>query len=86
MREDRFILWSLSLKLERILCFVFFFAVIGSKAGYLPQQIGHGACARLHDSQRILSLGLLIGDLQLRHSSPSWVSFSACSYTAGYAG
>ena len=55
------------------LCFVFDFrfAVIGSKAEYLHQHIGQGACARLHDSHRILSLGLLIGDLQLRHNRPS---------------
>ena len=79
MSDDRCLLCPLSLKAERDFAFDFFFAVIDSKAGYLAQQIGQGACARLHDSHRILSLGLLIGDLQLRHSRPTCVSFSACS-------
>lgn len=82
VRDDRCRLCPLSFRLERNFDLAFF-AVSGSKAGYLAQQIGHGACVRLHDSHRILSLGLLIGDLQLRHSNPSCVSLSACSYTAG---
>ena len=65
IKEDRFLFSS------RCFDFDFRFVVMGSNAGYLPQHIGHGACVRLHDSHRILSFGLLIGDLQLRHSRPS---------------